>query len=135
MERRAGYNRPGVTSGRPEPGRPQPGPGSGQGNLLRVGYRTGRARGADYRRKLHRSVIEREAHLVAVQDQLDAERTEINRIDLREGHQVADTESDRSAMAARRWADAGRASLMTGRDTGVNPVSRRTPGSRGRSSR
>jgi circadian clock protein KaiC len=58
------------------------------------------------RRKLHRSVIEREAHLVAVQDQLDAERTEINRIDLREGHQVADTESDRSAMAARRWADA-----------------------------
>ena len=29
------------------------------------------------RRELHRSVIEREAHLVAVQDQLDAERTEI----------------------------------------------------------
>ncbi len=58
------------------------------------------------RRKLHRSVIEREAHLVAVQDQLDAERTEIDRIDLREGHQVADTEADRSTMAARRWADA-----------------------------
>jgi len=58
------------------------------------------------RRELHRSVIEREAHLVAVQDQLDAERTEINRIDLREGHQVADTEADRSTMAARRWADA-----------------------------
>jgi circadian clock protein KaiC len=58
------------------------------------------------RRELHRSVIEREAHLVAVQDQLDAERTEINRIDLREGHLVADIESDRSTMAARRWADA-----------------------------
>ena len=58
------------------------------------------------RRELHRSVIEREAHLVAVQDQLDAERTEIDRIDLREGHQVADTEADRSTMAARRWADA-----------------------------
>jgi circadian clock protein KaiC len=58
------------------------------------------------RRKLHRSVIEREAHLAATQDQLDAERTEINRIDLREGHQVADTEADRSTMAARRWADA-----------------------------
>ena len=58
------------------------------------------------RRELHRSVIEREAHLVAVQDQLDAERTEIDRIDLREGHQVADTEADRSAMATRRWADA-----------------------------
>jgi hypothetical protein len=41
-----------------------------------------------------------------VQDQLDAERTEIDRIDLREGHQAADTEADRSTMAARRWADA-----------------------------
>jgi circadian clock protein KaiC len=58
------------------------------------------------RRELHRSVIEREAHLVAVQDQLDAERTEIQRIDLREGHLVADIEADRSTMAARRWADA-----------------------------
>ena len=58
------------------------------------------------RRELHRSVIEREAHLVAVQDQLDAERTEIERIDLREGHLVADIEADRSTMAARRWADA-----------------------------
>jgi circadian clock protein KaiC len=57
------------------------------------------------RRELHRSVIEREAHLVATQDQLDTERTEISRIDLREGHQVADTEADRSKMAARRWAD------------------------------
>jgi circadian clock protein KaiC len=57
------------------------------------------------RRELNRSVIEREAHLVAVQDQLDAERTEIHRIDLRAGHQVADTVADRSEMAARRWAD------------------------------
>ena len=58
------------------------------------------------RRELHRSVIEHEAHLVAVQDQLDAERTEIDRIDLREGRQVADTEADRSTMATRRWGDA-----------------------------
>ena len=43
---------------------------------------------------------------MAMQDQLDAERAEIDRIDLREGHQVADTEADRSAMATRRWADA-----------------------------
>jgi circadian clock protein KaiC len=57
------------------------------------------------RRELNRSVIEREAHLVAVQDQLDAERTEIDRIDLRAGHLVADTQADRSEMAARRWAD------------------------------
>ncbi len=58
------------------------------------------------RRELHRSVLEREAHLVAVQDQLDAERTEIERIDRRERHQVADTEADRSTMSTRRWADA-----------------------------
>ncbi len=58
------------------------------------------------RRELQRSVLEREAHLVAVQDQLDAERTEIERIDLRERHQVAETEADRSAMSTRRWADA-----------------------------
>jgi circadian clock protein KaiC len=60
---------------------------------------------AGRRRELNRSVIEREAHLVALQDQLDAERTEIQRIDLRAGHQVADTQADRSEMAARRWAD------------------------------
>jgi circadian clock protein KaiC len=58
------------------------------------------------RRELHRSVIEHEAHLVAMQDQLDAERAEFERIGLREDHQVADTEADRSAMAERRWADA-----------------------------
>jgi circadian clock protein KaiC len=61
---------------------------------------------AGRRRELNRSVIEREAHMVAVQDQLDAERTEIKRIDLRAGHLVADTAADRSEMAARRWADA-----------------------------
>ena len=57
-------------------------------------------------RELRRSVMEREAHLVAVQDQLDAERAEIDRIDLRERHRAADTETDRSAMGVRRWADA-----------------------------
>ncbi len=57
-------------------------------------------------RELRRSVVEREAHLVTVQDELDADRAEIDRIDLREGHQAADTEADRSAMATRRWADA-----------------------------
>ncbi|MCW2905492.1 MAG: circadian clock protein KaiC [Actinomycetia bacterium] len=57
-------------------------------------------------RELRRNVVEREAHLVVVQDELDAERAEIDRIDLREGHQAADTEADRSAMATRRWADA-----------------------------
>jgi circadian clock protein KaiC len=60
---------------------------------------------AGRRRELNRNVIEREAHLLALQDQLDAERTEIQRIDLRAGHQVADTQADRSEMAHRRWAD------------------------------
>jgi circadian clock protein KaiC len=59
-----------------------------------------------HRHELHRSVIEREAHLAALQDQLDADRSEIARIDLRDRHQIEDTEADRSAMAARRWADA-----------------------------
>ena len=36
-------------------------------------------------RELRRSVVEREAHLVTVQDELDADRAEIDRIDLREG--------------------------------------------------
>ncbi len=58
------------------------------------------------RRELHRSVLEREAHLLTVQDQLDAERTELERIDLRERHLAADTQADRSAMSTRRWADA-----------------------------
>ena len=57
-------------------------------------------------RELRRSVVEREAHLIAVQDELDAERAEIDRMDIREGHQVADAQADRSAMATRRWADA-----------------------------
>jgi circadian clock protein KaiC len=57
-------------------------------------------------RELRRSVVEREAHLVAVQDELDADRAEIDRIDLRVRHQAADTEADRLAMGTRRWADA-----------------------------
>jgi circadian clock protein KaiC len=57
-------------------------------------------------RELRRSVVEREAHLIAVQDELDADRAEIDRVDLRQGNQAADTVADRSAMATRRWADA-----------------------------
>ena len=57
------------------------------------------------RRELRRSVMEREAHLLAVQDQLAAERAELDRIDLRERHDAADAEADRSAMETRRWAD------------------------------
>jgi hypothetical protein len=76
-------------------GRPATGPGDAGGGQRWSGQDAARAELPPRRR---------EAHLVAVQDQPDAERTEINRIDLREGRQVADTGSDRSAMAARRWA-------------------------------
>ena len=56
-------------------------------------------------RDLRASISERQAHLIAVRDQLIAEQTEIDRIDRRERREVADTEADRVTMASRRWAD------------------------------
>ena len=41
-----------------------------------------------------------------MQDQLAAERAEIDRIDRRERRQVAEAETDRQTMATKRWADA-----------------------------
>jgi circadian clock protein KaiC len=58
------------------------------------------------RRELRSKITEREAHLVAVQDQIAAEQAEMDRIDSRERRQAADTRADRSSMATRRWADA-----------------------------
>ena len=57
-------------------------------------------------RELRRSISEREAHLAAMQDQIAAERSELDRIDFRERHQAAESEADEKAMAKRRWADA-----------------------------
>ena len=59
-----------------------------------------------HRRELRRSIAEREAHLAAVQDQLSAEQAEIDQLDRRERHQVADSRADRMAMGRQRWADA-----------------------------
>lgn len=59
-----------------------------------------------HRRELRGRISEGEAHLVAVQDQLAAERAEIDRIDRRERRQVAEAETDRQSMATKRWADA-----------------------------
>jgi circadian clock protein KaiC len=56
-------------------------------------------------RALRRSIVEREAHITAAQDELDADRAEIDRVGTRERHQAADTEADRLAMGTRRWAD------------------------------
>ena len=58
------------------------------------------------RRELRRSISEHEAHFAALQDQIAAERAELDRISLRERHQLADTEADEAAMRKRRWADA-----------------------------
>ena len=58
------------------------------------------------RRELRRGIAERQAHLVAVQDQLDADRAEIDWIGLAEQHRAAELNTDRLAMAAQRWADA-----------------------------
>jgi len=58
------------------------------------------------RRELRRSVMEREAHLAAAQDQLSAERAELDRIERRGQQRAVDAEADSEAMATRRWADA-----------------------------
>jgi len=58
------------------------------------------------RRELRRSIAEHEAHFAAVQDQIAAERAELDRVGLRERHQAADTGADEVAMGKRRWADA-----------------------------
>jgi hypothetical protein len=58
-----------------------------------------------YRRELRSSITDRAAHLAAVQDQLAADRAEIDRIDLGEQQRTADVPTDRLAMAKQRWAD------------------------------
>jgi circadian clock protein KaiC len=72
--------------------------------------RDAEARQADdrdrHRRELRSKITEGEAHLVAVQDQIAAQRAEVDRIDNRERRRAADTMADRSTMAMRRWADA-----------------------------
>ena len=72
--------------------------------------RDAEARQADdlerHRRELRSTITEREAHLLAVQDQLASERAEIDRIDRRERRQAAEAETDRQTMATKRWADA-----------------------------
>jgi circadian clock protein KaiC len=56
-------------------------------------------------RELRRGIMEGEAQLAVLQDELAAGRAEIERIDKRQQQQAADAEAARSAMASRRWAD------------------------------
>ncbi len=57
------------------------------------------------RRELRRAIIEGEARLAVLQDELAAEKAEIDRIETRQQRQAADAAEDRAAMASRRWAD------------------------------
>ena len=57
------------------------------------------------RRELQRRVVEYEGQLGLLQDELCADRAELERLDAREKKQVADAASDQSALAAWRWAD------------------------------
>ena len=57
------------------------------------------------RRELRRGIMEAEAQLAVLQDDLAAERTELERIEAREQRQAADAEAARSALATQRWAD------------------------------
>jgi circadian clock protein KaiC len=57
------------------------------------------------RRELRRGIVEAEAQLAVLQDDLAAERAELERIEARERRQAADTEAARSALAEQRWAD------------------------------
>ena len=54
---------------------------------------------------LRRGIVEREARLGLLQEELAVERTKLERLDAREQRQTAEAEADQSAMAARRWAD------------------------------
>jgi circadian clock protein KaiC len=56
-------------------------------------------------RELRRGIVEGEAQLAVLQDELAAERAELQRISERGQRQVTDAEAARSAMASRRWAD------------------------------
>ena len=57
------------------------------------------------RRELRRGIVEAEAQLAVLQDDLAAERAELERIEAREQRQAADAEAARSALAEQRWAD------------------------------
>jgi circadian clock protein KaiC len=57
------------------------------------------------RRELRRGIVEAEARLAVLQDDLAAERAELEQIEAREQRQAADAEAARSVLAAQRWAD------------------------------
>ena len=56
-------------------------------------------------RELRRGIVEAEARLAVLQDDLAAERAELERIGAREQRQAADAEAARVVLAAQRWAD------------------------------
>jgi circadian clock protein KaiC len=57
------------------------------------------------RRELRRGIVERDAQLAVLQEELAADRAELERLDIAEQRDSAAAEADQTAMAARRWAD------------------------------
>jgi len=57
------------------------------------------------RRELQRGIVEHEAQLGVLHDELVADRAELERLDAREQNRISDTEADQSSLAAQRWAD------------------------------
>jgi len=57
------------------------------------------------RRELQQGIVEREAQLGVLQDELVADRAELERLDAREQNRISDIEADQSVLAAQRWAD------------------------------
>jgi circadian clock protein KaiC len=57
------------------------------------------------RRELRRGIVEGEAKSTELQDEVTADRAELERMAGRERRQAADAEADRSALASQRWAD------------------------------
>jgi len=56
-------------------------------------------------RELRRSIVEGDARLTAMEDDVAAARAELERIETQKLREMTDTEADRVAMSSRRWAD------------------------------
>jgi circadian clock protein KaiC len=57
------------------------------------------------RHELQRGIVEREAQLAVLQNELVVDRAELERLDAREQNWISDAEADQSALAEQRWAD------------------------------
>ncbi len=73
-------------------------------------------------RELRRGIMQGQAQLAALQDELAAQQAELERLAGREEHLAADAQAARVAMGTQRWADPGEPSMRKGSD---DPAARR----------